>query len=271
MSLPFSDHCEPLLADPSELPELVNWLREDCNRQGAKYFELRLLPRDEISDRLLVRSQSYFLHTLDLTPPLEEIFSGLHKDSIQRRIRRAGRDLSCEVGQSQELVDEFYRLLIMTRRRHNVPPQPLDWFRNLVECMGPKLQIRVARKSGVSVAAILTLQHGSTVVYKYGGSDQAFHHMGGMPYLLWNLIKASKGSGATKVDLGRSERNNQGLITFKDRFGTTRKLMTYFRHPLAEDRTAMPTWIPRSLGRVMSILPTGIMPAVGRVIYKHIC
>lgn len=271
VSLPFSDHCEPLLADASELHELVNWLREECDRQGAKYFELRLLPCHDISDRLLVRSQSYCFHTLDLTPPLEEIFGRLHKDSIQRRIRRADRELSCEVGRSRELVDEFYRLLIMTRRRHHVPPQPRAWFQNLVECMGPKLEISVARKNRVSIAAMLTLRHGSTVVYKYGGSDQDFHHIGGMPYLFWNLIKASKESGATEIDLGRSELNNQGLITFKDRFGTTRKLMTYFRHPQAEERTAMPDWIPQSLGRVLSILPTAVMPAVGRVIYRHIC
>jgi len=270
VSLPFSDHCEPLLTEACELHELVDWLREECDRQGAKYFELRLLPGHEISDRLLARSQSYCFHMLDLTPPLEEIFGRFHKDSIQRRIRRAGRELSCEVGRSRELVDEFYRLLMMTRRRHHVPSQPRTWFRNLVECMGPKLQISVARKNGVSIAAVLTLRHGSTVVYKYGGSDQDFHYIGGMPYLFWNLIKASKESGATEIDLGRSEMKNQGLITFKDRFGATRKLMTYFRHPQAEDRTAMSRWVPRSLGRVLSILPTSVMPAVGRAIYRHI-
>jgi hypothetical protein len=271
VSLPFSDHCEPLLTDASELHEFVNWLREECDRQGAKYFELRLLPRDQISDRLLVRSQMYCFHKLDLTPPLEEIFGRLHKNSIQRRIRRAGKELSCEVGRSRALVDEFYHLLTMTRRSHQVPPQPRSWFQNLVECMGQKLQISVARKNGVSIAAMLTLRHGSTVVYKYGGSDQDFHHIGGMPYLFWNLIETSKQSGATEIDFGRSELKNQGLITFKDRFGTARKLITYFRHPYAEDRTATPPWIPRSLGRVLSILPTAVMPAVGRVIYRHIC
>ncbi len=271
VSLPFSDHCEPLLADASELCDFVASLREECARWRAGYFELRLLPGHEISDRILVRSQTYYLHTLDLIPPLEEVFGRLHKDSIQRRIRRAGRELSCEVGRSGELVDEFYRLLMMTRRRHHVPPQPRAWFRNLVECMGPNLQISVAQKNGVSIAAMLTLRHGSTVVYKYGASDQNFHYLGGVPYLFWNLVKASKESGVTEIDLGRSDLNNHGLIRFKDRFGTTRKLMTYFRHPQAEERPAMPNWIPRSLGRVLSLLPTAVMPAVGRVIYRHIC
>lgn len=270
MSLPFSDHCEPLLSDASELCDLVSSLREESDRWGAKYLELRLLPGHEIPDRMLARSQTYCFHTLDLSPPLEEIFGRFHKDSIQRRIRRADRELSCEVGRSRELVNEFYRLLIMTRRRHHLPPQPRAWFQNLTECMGPKLEIRVARKGGVSIAAMLTLRHGSTVVYKYGGSDQAFHHVGGMPYLFWNLIAASKQSEATKLDFGRSDLNNQGLITFKDRFGTTRKVMTYFRYPPAEERAAMAAWVSRSLGRVLAMLPTAVMPVVGKIMYRHI-
>lgn len=271
VSLPFSDHCEPLLRDTSELYDFVNYLCDANDRRAANYFELRLLPGHEISDTLLVRSRSYMFHTLDLTPTLEEIFGRFHKSSIQRRIRRAGRELCCEVGRSQDLVNDFYRLLIMTRRRHQLPPQPRKWFTNLVEGMGQKLEIRLARKNGVSIAAILTLRHGSTIVYKYAGSDQRFHYLGGMPYLFWNLIQASKESGAAEIDLGRSDLNNQGLITFKDRLGATRKMMTYFRYPQVEDRIAALGWISRSLGPALSILPNAVMPTVGRILYKHIC
>jgi Acetyltransferase (GNAT) domain len=263
VSLPFSDHCEPLLSNASELDDLLDSLREECDRWGAKYFELRWLPCHERERRFLVPGESYCFHALDLTRPLEEIFARLHKDSIQRRIRRADRELSCEAGRSQGLVDEFYC-------RHHVPPQPRTWFQNLGECMGRKLEIWVARKNGVSIAAMLTLRHGSTVVYKYGGSDPAFHHVGGMPYLFWKVIAASKQSGATELDFGRSDLNNQGLITFKDRFGTARKVMTYFRYPPADQRAGMPAWVLRSLGRVMSMLPTAVMPFVGRIMYRHI-
>ena len=271
MSLPFSDHCEPLLSDTNELPDFVAWLCRDSDLRALKYFELRLLPRHEIPDRLLVPSHSYCFHTLDLKRPLEVIFGRMHKDSIQRRIRRASREqLYCEVGRSRDLVHDFYRLLIMTRDRHHVPPQPLAWFRNLIECMGEKVQISVARKSNVSIAAMLTLRHGAKVVYKYGCSDAQYHHLGGMPFLFWKLIEASKRSGATEIDFGRAELDHQGLITFKDRFGTSRKQLTYFRYPQAEKRAGMWSWSAQTLGRVLAVLPTYVMPSIGRVMYRHI-
>jgi len=271
VSLPFSDHCEPLLSDPSELPEFVAWLCQDCDQRGLNYFELRPLPGREIPDHRLVPSQSYCFHTLDLNRSLEVIFGGLHKDSIQRRIRRASRArLSYEVGRSQELIDSFYRLLILTRRRHHMPVQPAAWFRNLIDCMGENLQISVARKDNLSIAGILRLQHGSTVVYKYGCTDEKYHYVGAMPFLFWKLIEASKKLGATEIDFGRSDLTNQGLIKFKNRFGTTQNQITYFRYPRAENRKLIPRWAVRALGPIWLSLPPAVMPTIGGVIYKHL-
>src|SRR5713101_9298121 len=62
-------------------------------------------------------------------------------------------------------------------------------FRNLVECMGDKIPIRLARKNGAPIAAMLTLRHRSSVVYKYGCSDERSHNLAGMPFLFWRLIE----------------------------------------------------------------------------------
>src|SRR5712692_6936466 len=97
----------------------------------------------------------------------------------------------------------FYMLLLLTTKRNQLPPQPRAWFRNLVECMSDKVQIRVARKNGAPIAAMLTLRHRSSVVYKYGCSDETFHSLGGMPFLFWRLIEESKASGAQQIDFGR--------------------------------------------------------------------
>src|SRR5208282_6028706 len=86
VSLPFADHCEPLLRDPGDFAEFTNWLRAECDRQAWKYVELRPRACDEKSG-VFTQNQTYFLHTLDLRPTLEQIFRSLHKDSIQRRIR----------------------------------------------------------------------------------------------------------------------------------------------------------------------------------------
>jgi CelD/BcsL family acetyltransferase involved in cellulose biosynthesis len=269
VSLPFADHCDPLLNDPADLPEFTKWLREECDWRALKYVELRPKSCDEKSG-LFTRDRTYFLHTLELSPTLEQIFRSLHKDSIQRRIRRAERGgLSYETGRSEQLVEKFYRMLVMTRKRHRVPPQPRSWFRNLVECTSDKVQIRLARKNGTPIAALLTLRHRSSVVYKYGCSDERFHHLAGIPFLFWRLIEESKASGAEEIDFGRSELDHEGLISFKDRFGTTKRVLNYYRYPQTEKKESAGNWGLRTGRRVFSVLPDSLLPTVGRILYRH--
>ena len=93
----------------------------------------------------------------------------------------------------------------------------------------------MARKNGAPIAALLTLRHRSNIIYKYGCSDGAFHQMGGMPFLFWKLIEEGKATGADCIDFGRSEMENEGLVAFKDKFGTTKRTLTYYRYPQTEE------------------------------------
>jgi len=135
--------------------------------------------------------------------------------------------------------------------------------------MGDKLQIRLARKNGVPIAAMLTLQHRSSVIYKYGCSDERFHNLGGMPLLFWRLVEESKASGAEQIDCGRSDLNNDGLIVFKDRLGTRRKLLTYYRYTRIEGRGMATLRDSQTVRQLFSFLPDAISAAAGRVLYRH--
>lgn len=271
VSLPFADHCDPLFGDAAQRALLLGCLVEECGRQHCAYLEMRpLLAQPEMGNRFQP-GESFCFHELDLAPGVEQLFKNLHKDSIQRKIRRAEKEqVSCEVGRGDELIDAFYGLLLMTRRRHQLPPQPKNWFRNLARNMGNGLHIRLARKNGVPITAMLTLSHGATVIYKYGCSDGAYHQLGGMPFLFWKLIEESKAAGAERIDFGRSEMNNEGLIAFKDKFGTIKRTLTYYRYPQAAGRSAQAWGDSRLVRRIFSILPDGILSAAGRVLYRHI-
>jgi CelD/BcsL family acetyltransferase involved in cellulose biosynthesis len=270
VSLPFADHCELLLNDLSESREFMNWLRADCDLQRGRYVELRPLSGGQDAGHGFHTSRSYWFHELDIRPSLEQLFGQLHKNSFRRKILRAETErLSYEEGRSEQIVDEFYRLLLTTRRRHQLLPQPRTWFRNLVECMGDKIQIRLARKNGAPIAAMLTLRHRSCVVYKYGCSDARFHKLGGMPFLFWRLIEESKASGAEKIDCGRSDLNNEGLIAFKDRLGTKRKLLTYYRYEKTGSRGAATVWGSQMVRKLFSFLPDAVFSTAGKVLYRH--
>lgn len=149
VSLPFSDHCEPLVADAEELDVLLASLQEKIDYRGWKYFELRPVFHKPNGHSGMGLSQSYHFHRLDLRHSEQSLFKGFHKDCVQRKIRRAEREsLRYEEGSSEVLLKHFYNLLIMTRRRQSLPPQPLKWFRSIISCMGRDVRIRVALKRG---------------------------------------------------------------------------------------------------------------------------
>jgi lipid II:glycine glycyltransferase (peptidoglycan interpeptide bridge formation enzyme) len=271
VSLPFADHCEPLLGGAGDGHPLLRELLAESKRQHCKYLEFR--PLEEASDPGddFQPTESFYFHELDLRPELDKLFKSLSKDSIQRKIRKAEKEkVAYEVGRSDEFVAQFYHLLLITRRRHQLPPQPIAWFHNLARSMGDALHIRLAKKDGTPIAALLTLRHGSNMIYKYGCSDGAFHQLGGMPFLFWKLIEEGKATGAGILDFGRSEIENEGLVAFKDKFGTTKRKLTYYRYPKTR-KQASHAWGDSGIARRMfSILPNGVLSAAGKLLYRHI-
>ncbi len=271
VSLPFADHCEPLLSGVSDPLEFANWLREECRERQWSYAEIRPLAEGERPASTLRPNRSYWYHELDLSPSLEKLFGQLHHNSFQRKIRRAGRErLTYEAGRSIPLLNEFYRLLIITRRRQELLPQPRSWFDNLLESVGERLQISVARKNGTTVAAMISLRHEGCVVYKYGCSDARFHNLGGMPFLFWKLIEESKLSGAERIDLGRCDLDNLGLTAFKDRMGTRKRKLTYYRYTNPEAAIALRPADSHRFRGLSAVLPDSVLSAAGRLLYRHL-
>lgn len=277
VSLPFSDHCEPLVEDAAELSAILAAVDREQQRHQLRYVELRPVQALESACSLHHSNQTFCFHQLDLTPDLNTLFANCHKDSTQRKVRRAEREgLIYEEGRTKTLLDHFLGLLLLTRRRHQVPPQPREWFQNLIECLGESLKIRVAyNKERQPTAAILTLRHKTTMIYKYGCSDTRFNNLGGMHLLFWKTIQEAKEQGARVFDLGRSDLDNEGLITFKDRWGCARSELVYSRFTVpgsakGQFSAAGGGWKEGLAKTVFSRLPDRALNTVGQLIYKHI-
>jgi hypothetical protein len=275
VSLPFSDHCEPLCDSSEDVNFLVRYLQTALQHQRWKYLELRPIDGDfgqTGGGTGLLPATKYFLHRLSLRHDLNEIFRGLNKDSVQRRIHRADRaGLVEKCGRSDDLLKEFYSLLVMTRGRHHVAPAPYSWFRNLVQCQGEALEIRVAYHEQTPIAATLTLRFRDIVYYKYGCSDAQFNRFGAMPWLLWNAVAAAKSNGANDFDMGRTEENNAGLLVFKNHWVPDPKQLVYWRFPETSHSLTSPDgWKLEMTKRAFSYMPSGLLTITGKLLYRHI-
>ncbi|MGB9067703.1 MAG: GNAT family N-acetyltransferase [Candidatus Acidiferrales bacterium] len=274
VSLPFSDHCAPLCDSPEDLNFLIRYLQTALEHQKWKYLEIRPVdgtfgePDSGIGFR---PTATYFLHTVDLRPDLDNVFRSLHKDSVQRRIQRAERaGLVEKCGRSDDLLKDFYGLFVATRVRHNVPPIPFAWFRNLTRSQEMELEIRLAYKDRIPIAAILTLRFRDVVYYKYGGSDPRFNKYGAIPWLLWRALATGKSNGATEMDLGRTEEDNAGLLAFKNHWAPRSKSLVYWNFPGTPTLDSAHGWKLKMAKRVFSYMPDILLSVTGRLLYRHI-
>jgi hypothetical protein len=274
VSLPFSDHCE-LLSDSAEDSNFViRNLQTRLEAQKWKYIEVRPIHENfgRFGSGIGFRpATAYFLHRLDLRPKLDIVFRGLDKDSVQRRIRRAERaGIAEKCGRSEDLLKDFYTLFVMTRRRHHLPPIPHDWFRNLIQCQGKALEIRVAYKDELPIAAILSLQFRDVVYYKYGCSDTRFNKFGAMSWLLWSAIVSGKSVGASKFDMGRTQADNSGLLAFKNHWVPQPERLAYWRFPTVSSLAWSHHHKLRMAKRIFSYMPNSLLTLMGRLMYRHI-
>jgi len=273
VSIPFSDHVDPLIENEEDLHALYGELQRGQKEGRWKSMELRppAIPGQLLDWSPFQPGMSYVLHSINLETSLANILSRFHRDSIRRKIRKAERvGLVYEEGRSEHFLNEFYTLHVETRKRQGLPPPPMRWFRNVLECLQGQANIRIASKNGITIAAIFTLRYKDSAIYKYGCTRAKYHNLGGMPFLLWRAIQDAKESGAREFDLGRSDPGNSGLIAFKEKFGAERSNLTYQHFP-AEDGTGFYTghWM-KLARRLFARLPKSVLVVTGKLLYPHI-
>jgi CelD/BcsL family acetyltransferase involved in cellulose biosynthesis len=267
VSLPFSDHCEPLVEDPLRLAAMLKSLQTLANHEH-RYIDMKPVRALE-APGAFEATQRFQWHRIDLRPDLDSIFRNFHHSHTRRAVRKAERvGVSIDTGVSDTRIRDFYVLHRMTRRRHRAPVQPLRWFENLAAAFGSGMQIYQAQYEGRPVASILTLLHKRTLVYKYGCSDAAFKKYGATPALFWRAIVDAKSAGCVEMDLGRSDMDHHGLIAFKEHLGGQAMPLTYYRHVGTARSFRVPRWMT-ALQRLLSCAPERVQLRAGNVLYKH--
>src|SRR5438132_1103910 len=74
VSLPFSDHTEPLANREGELQYLLGFLERDSRRTNWRYIEIRPLRGAVANSAGFATSGVFYFHSIDLSPTLEVLF-----------------------------------------------------------------------------------------------------------------------------------------------------------------------------------------------------
>ena len=76
--------------------------------------------------------------------------------------------------------------------------------------------------------------------------------------------------GFVELDLGRSDVDQAGLITFKDHLGATRSTLTYYHYPPRQNDAKRTDFLSRAAGRALAHLPDAALDLAGRLLYRYL-
>ncbi len=270
ISLPFTDDCHwpdyDALLEDSLIPEVIRHGR----RRGWRYVEWRG-GKDHFAEA--PASHSFLGHELSLVDPESRLFAGC-ESAVRRAIRKAEHlGVTVGISRTRDAVETFYALHCQTRRKHGLPPQSLDFFRNIYRhVLSTGLGwVFVARHQGTPIAAAIFFHLGAKAIYKYGASAEAQQHLRGNNLVIWEAIKWYVRHGYTRLDFGRTSLSNQGLRRFKLAWGTQERRIDYVRFDFEQETFV--TGADQARGwhnRIFKMLPENLSRLIGAALYRHV-
>ena len=288
VSLPFSDFCEPMALDRESFEILYASARDHGRRNGWSSLSLRggsqflgFAPQRE----------HFVGHVLDLSPGPDDLF-GHFRSSTRRNVARAQKcGVRVSLEKTPESMRSYYDLHCLTRKRHGVPPQPLSFFRQIQHHLIGRDHgfTALARHQGRVIAGAVFLHWGKHALYKFGASDDRFYETRANNLVMWTAMEHFSRRGFAQLHLGRTERENTGLLQFKKGWNPKATSITYFQWNVRRERMegtagrdfkdisreARPRLksekhkAKESIHAIMQRMPLSFLKVAGKLIYPH--
>jgi len=267
-SLPFTDYCSPLYRDLSAFESLTQGLvglsQEKHNPRIEVRWELPACPS--------IHSYSHYIqHTVNINQDVESISKSFHRTQRQNIKTAEKNGIQIERGENLDTLRVFYHLHCLTRRRQGVPVQPWRFFELLLNKVIEKGSgfILLAYKADQCLAAGLFLHWQQALIYKYAASDDSDQDLRPNHLLTWTAIRWGCENGYKIFDFGRTDLENQGLRTFKTRWGANEIPLTY---SMVSEKSPRPTngRITSLMNRIIRNSPPWVCRLAGELLYRHV-
>jgi hypothetical protein len=263
VSLPFSDSCPVLARDAACADGFAEAVTAHVLAGRATGLEVRgALPAGE--HRFPVEAGYTF--ALDLPPDPADLHPS--KGHRQNRNLAVRRGVEVRRGTGPADVAEFYRLHTLTRRRQGVPVQPRRFF----QLIGERLLttghgfVVTATLDGAAIASGLFLTHNRTIVAKFRASDPAHQDTGAGFLVDWDAIAGACTEGYATLDLGRTDRGEDGQRRYKSGWGAVERPLVYTHISASAPGASRPS-VGELPKRIIRHSPLWVTRALGEVLY----
>lgn len=275
VSLPFSDRADPLVADPQTWQALAGDLPgpDVALRIGA------MAGTPAAADPSFTVAGEAAWHGTPLEVSADELWRRL-SGHARRNIRTARlRGVTVTHDESLEGVRRFHRMHVELRKtKYRLLAQPVEFFERLWHTFRPSGEIRTlfAWADDTPVAGALLLEWEDVLYYKFGASHAAWLHLRPNDAVFWAALEHGLAREKRRVDWGRSDLDQPGLISYKRKWATDeRRILTLSSRGSAPDDTAAPG-VDALLGELTRLLtgetvPTELTTRAGALLYRYFC
>lgn len=268
ISTPFSDFCDPMLG-PAGWSEFAEHLRSFDAPVTVRPFRNLAATSDETFER----RHELLWHSIDLEPGFDHVWDGL-KSKVRTAIRRAPKaGITFRVSSKLADLEAFYAMHVELRRsKYGLLAQPFSFFGALHDGFGDDLAVVLAEEDGEPVAAMVYLAWNGVWYYKFSASLARNYRPNAA--LLIEACREGVERGLSLVDMGRSDIDQPGLVSFKQQFATEELPLTTlhwrpdgYTDPVGADASA-------TLGRLTGLLTSpDVSPEVsakaGDLLYRY--
>jgi len=275
VSIPWATLCDPLVICRAEfelLAEATLRLREKLH---AGHLEIRSLHTAELLNDGMPEIRPHFLHHyLSLEKDIDKIQKTFHRTCVQQRIRKAQEsELTLQVGDSPEHLDILYAMHLKNRKQKRLPPQPHLFFKNMWEILSQekKISLLIAQYRGEPIATLLLFKFKGRISAEVAQIDESFRNMSPNIFLFWEAIKQGVQENYRIFDFGRTAPNNQTLLDFKSRWGTSVSNIYCFYYPVEKGQGVIDSYSKRYklLQLLCHYTPEFVQPYIGGFCYRH--
>ncbi|MEM7272811.1 MAG: GNAT family N-acetyltransferase [Actinomycetota bacterium] len=269
VSTPFSDVCDPVLHTAEGWREFADHLRSFDLPVTIRPFE----HANALADDRFEHRRELLWHGVDLTAGGDAIWDGL-KSKMRTAIRRAPKQgITFRFSSAMADVETFHAMHVRLRKsKYRMLAQPLSFFAALNDRFGDRMAVLLAEDAdGDPVAAMVFFAWDGIWYYKFSASYERSYRPNSA--MLMAACREGADRGLSLMDMGRSDKDQPGLIDFKRTFASEeRELATLHWAPEDHDDQAGAE-ASRTLGAMTALLtdpsvPDEVTADSGALLYK---
>jgi hypothetical protein len=229
VSVPFATVCDPLVTTLNEWDLLAPELERERARTRSNKLEIRAVASAGPFPPSFGRKSLFKHHTLPLDMDFSALCARFNRQSVLQKAKKArSAGVTVEERSDKMGMAVSHSLLAETRRRLSLPPMPYRFFEAMQSNLRPgHLKIFLAYQNAKPIACHLVLIFKDQWISEYSGNADGV--ISGVNQLLYlETIRQACAEGARKFSFGRTSIRNEGLLSYKRRWGTIEQELTNF-------------------------------------------